>query len=174
MRRAAAALSHPNIVLAHDADEIGGTHLLVMEYVEGATDLARLVKKDGPLPVERACDLIRQAALGLQHAHEMGFVHRDIKPANLLVNRDGDHLWITDFGLARCQGDANLTRTGDLLGQDPRHRCDGHGGGGEENDERVQRCDSLLVMGAVPAGGGGWMPPPAAPHPPGLRPGPRS
>ena len=77
-------LDHPNIVLAYDADEVGGTHLLVMEYVEG-TDLAKLVKKKGPLPVEQACDYIRQAALGLQHAFEKGLVHRDIKPPNLLL-----------------------------------------------------------------------------------------
>ena len=61
-----------------------GTHFFVMEYVEG-TDLARLVKKRGPLPVGQACEYIRQAALGLQHAHERGMVHRDIKPANLLL-----------------------------------------------------------------------------------------
>ena len=76
--RAAAALSHPNIVHAFDADEIGGTHLLVMEYIEGATDLSRLVKQNGPLPVGHACKYIRQAALGLQHAFERGMVHRDI------------------------------------------------------------------------------------------------
>jgi serine/threonine-protein kinase len=64
--RAVAALSHPNIVLAYDADRIGDTHLLVMEYVEGATDLAQLVKKHGPLPAARACEYVRQAALGLQ------------------------------------------------------------------------------------------------------------
>jgi serine/threonine protein kinase len=81
--RSAAALSHPNIVMAYDADEIAGTHLMVMEYVEGAVDLAKLVKRNGPLGVERACEYIRQAALGLQHAYERGMVHRDIKPANL-------------------------------------------------------------------------------------------
>src|SRR5262249_33547527 len=81
--RAAAALGHPNIVRAYDADRIGGTHLLVMECVEGATDLGRLVKKNGPLPAEQACEYVRQAALGLQHAYERGLVHRDIKPHNL-------------------------------------------------------------------------------------------
>ena len=94
--RAAAVLSHPNIVHAHDADEIDGKHLLVMEYIEGATDLAQLVKKNGPLPVPQACEYIRQAALGLQHAHERNLVHRDIKPHNLLPGRqrfDGQ-----DFG----------------------------------------------------------------------------
>src|SRR5262249_37566879 len=83
--RAAAALDHPNIVHAYDADEIGGTHILVMECIEGATDLGRLVKKQGPLPIPLACEYMRQAALGLQHAYERGLVHRDIKPANLLM-----------------------------------------------------------------------------------------
>src|SRR5262245_61635368 len=94
--RSAAALDHPNIVHAQDADEIDGTHLLVMEFVEGAIDLAQLVKKNGPLPIEQACESIRQAALGLQHAHERGLVHRDIKPANLLLTADGTTIKILD------------------------------------------------------------------------------
>lgn len=98
--RSAAALSHPNIVHAYDADQVGGTHLLVIEYVEG-TDLAKLVKKNGLLPVERACEYIRQAALGLQHAYERGLVHRDIKPANLLLTADGMTVKVLDMGLAR-------------------------------------------------------------------------
>ena len=97
--RAAAQLDHPNIVRAFDADEVDGTHLLVMEYVEG-TDLAKLVKKDGPLPVDKACDYCRQAALGLQHAYERGLVHRDIKPHNLLLT-PGGVVKILDMGLAR-------------------------------------------------------------------------
>lgn len=98
--RAVAALAHPNIVHAHDADQVAGTHLLVMDYVEG-TDLARLVKKNGPLPAAQACEYIRQTALGLQHAHERGLVHRDIKPGNLLVTADGAVVKILDLGLAR-------------------------------------------------------------------------
>jgi len=81
---AAARLMHPNIVAAFDADEAGGTHFFVMEYVDGS-DLSSLVKKQGPLPLDQALDCILQAARGLQYAHERGVVHRDIKPANLLL-----------------------------------------------------------------------------------------
>src|SRR5262249_54084297 len=62
--RAAAQLSHPNIVLAYDAGQEGNTHFLSMEFVDGV-DLARLVKESGPLPVAHACEYARQAALGL-------------------------------------------------------------------------------------------------------------
>jgi serine/threonine-protein kinase len=98
---AAAHLNHPNVVHAYDADEVRGTYFFVMEYVEG-TDLARLVKERGPLPVAQACDYVRQAALGLQHAHERGLVHRDIKPSNLLVTRKGV-VKVLDLGLARLE-----------------------------------------------------------------------
>ena len=84
--RAAGQLNHPHIVRAYDADQINGTYYIAMEYIEGV-DLAKLVKDEGPLRVDRACEYIRQAALGLQHAFERGLVHRDIKPANLLVTR---------------------------------------------------------------------------------------
>jgi serine/threonine-protein kinase len=107
--RAAAALDHPHIVLAYDADQIGSTHLLVMEYIDGARDLSQVVAKSGPLPVDQACQCIRQAALGLQHAHERGLVHRDIKPHNLLLTADGKTVKILDMGLARLDawaGDA--------------------------------------------------------------------
>jgi len=78
-------LAHPNVVHAYDAGPVGDDHVLVMEYAEGI-DLARLVRRRGPLPVEEACDYIRQAALGLQHIHERGQLHRDVKPSNLLVS----------------------------------------------------------------------------------------
>jgi hypothetical protein len=97
--KAAAKLAHPNIVHAYDADQAGDTHFLVMEYVDG-TSLDRLVAEQGRLPVPQACDAIRQAALGLQHAHEQGMVHRDIKPQNLMRTPDG-RVKILDFGLAR-------------------------------------------------------------------------
>jgi serine/threonine protein kinase len=95
----ASRLSHPNIVTAYDADEAGGLHFLVMEYVDGLS-LDRVVHDRGPLPVTMACTMIRQAAIGLQHAHEKGMVHRDIKPHNLMVTKTGE-VKILDFGLAR-------------------------------------------------------------------------
>jgi len=100
--RAAARLLHPNIVTAYDANQISDRHYLVMEYVNGP-NLQELVQERGPLPIGQACEFIRQAALGLQYAHELGMVHRDIKPANLLVHRAGGGcvVKILDFGLAR-------------------------------------------------------------------------
>jgi WD40 repeat protein len=97
--KAAAKLAHPNIVTAFDAEQAGDTHFLVMEYVEGTT-LAEVIARKGPLPVAHACNYIRQAALGLQHAHQLGMVHRDIKPHNLMLTRQG-RIKILDFGLAR-------------------------------------------------------------------------
>jgi eukaryotic-like serine/threonine-protein kinase len=84
--RAAGQLSHPHIVRAYDADQVDGTYFIAMEFIDGV-DLCKMVKDDGPLPVAQACEYIRQAALGLQHAFERGMVHRDIKPANILVTR---------------------------------------------------------------------------------------
>jgi serine/threonine protein kinase len=96
--RAAARLSHPNIVAAYDAGHGEGIHFFVMEYVEG-TDLDQVVAK-GPLTVALACGYARQTALGLAHAHERGMVHRDIKPHNLMLTPEGC-VKILDFGLAR-------------------------------------------------------------------------
>jgi uncharacterized protein (TIGR03067 family) len=97
--RLAARLSHPNIVAAHDAEQAGDTHFLVMEYVAGTT-LAQLVGRQGPLPVALACDYVAQAARGLEHAWQQGMVHRDIKPQNLMLAPEG-RVKILDFGLAR-------------------------------------------------------------------------
>ena len=96
---AAGKLTHPNIVHAYDAEELGDTHFLAMEYVEGVS-LTNLLNQRGPLPPAEACSYIRQAGLGLQHAHERGMVHRDIKPQNLMVTSEGQ-VKILDFGLAR-------------------------------------------------------------------------
>ncbi len=96
--RAAAALSHPNVVTVHDADQAGDCHFLVMEYVQGV-NLAEWVERHGPLPVPEACEYARQAAVGLQHACDHGLVHRDLKPHNLMRTPTGQ-VKILDFGLA--------------------------------------------------------------------------
>jgi serine/threonine-protein kinase len=109
--RAAARLVHPHIVTAFDANRVGDRFFLVLEYIAGPT-LAALVRDQGPLPLGQACEFIRQAALGLQHAHALGMVHRDIKPSNLLVQppvdpaqSSGGLIKVTDFGLARLAED---------------------------------------------------------------------
>ena len=107
--RAAARLNHPNIATAYDADQAGDAHFLVMEYVAGAS-LDREVERRGPLPVREACAYVRQAALGLEHAHEKGMVHRDIKPHNLLLTPAG-HLKLLDFGLAHLADEPSATAT---------------------------------------------------------------
>jgi serine/threonine protein kinase len=109
--QAAARLHHPNIVAAHDAEQAGATHFLVMEYVEGMS-VAEHLARNGPLPVIEACRLARDAALGLRHAEAHGLVHRDIKPHNLILAADGT-LKILDFGLATLvAGVAGSTATG--------------------------------------------------------------
>jgi serine/threonine-protein kinase len=140
--KAVAQLSHPNIVLAHDADQDGDTHFLVMEYVAGV-DLKRLVQDIGALPVAHACEYIRQAASGLRHAHERGLVHRDLKPGNLLLtgsresgmesaqasprppipNSQRPTIKILDLGLALLHPDGSarpsstdVTKSGALIG----------------------------------------------------------
>lgn len=80
----AARSGHPNIVSALDAERAGETLFLVLEYFPGIS-LARVIEEHRQLPIALACDYIRQAALGLQHAFEQGLVHRDIKPQNLMV-----------------------------------------------------------------------------------------
>lgn len=121
--RAAGALDHPHIVHAFDAGCVKNTYFLVMEYLEGH-DLKQWIMSAGPLPIDWSCECIRQAALGLQYAHERGIVHRDIKPSNLLLvqksKTEWPHLKITDFGLARVGMDVaaetGLTRIGQGLG----------------------------------------------------------
>jgi len=113
--RASGALDHPNIVRASDGGRQGSACFLVTEYIDGE-DAAQLVARRGPLTVSDACEVVRQAALGLQHAHEHGLVHRDVKPSNLLVDRAGVTRLI-DFGVARLATScAALTSSGQLLG----------------------------------------------------------
>lgn len=97
--KAAALLTHANIVRAYDAEQAGSLHFLVMEHVDGIS-LAQLIQRKGPLPAEQALGVVRKVAQGLQHAYQHGMVHRDIKPQNIMVTRTGK-VRILDFGLAR-------------------------------------------------------------------------
>lgn len=114
--RAAAQLNHSNIVTAYDANEIGARFYLVLELVDGP-NLETLVKDRGPLPIAEACELLWQAAVGLEHAHGRKMIHRDIKPTNLLVTRPSKTapellLKIADFGIAKFSPtSASLSQT---------------------------------------------------------------
>lgn len=115
--QAASRLLHPNIVRVFDADEDPETHthFMAMEFVDGI-DLGKLVRQRGPLGVSLACDFIRQAALGLQHAHECGLIHRDVKPANLLLSISDGVVKILDLGLVRLAGPDDAPSSVTLLG----------------------------------------------------------
>jgi eukaryotic-like serine/threonine-protein kinase len=117
---AAAALSHPHIVVAHDAGRAGDLFYFAMEHLEGAT-LQQVVQQRGPLPIADACQYAVQTALALQHSAEKGLVHRDLKPANLFLTSGGT-IKLLDLGLARVQvgsaekGGRALTRLGAIMG----------------------------------------------------------
>ncbi len=112
--RLAASLNHPHVVAVFDLVSEGDEQWLVMEYVEGTT-LAGLVRREGPLPADRAARVIGQAADALAAAHTAGIVHRDVKPSNMLITTTG-LVKLTDFGIARAVADASLTQTGMVTG----------------------------------------------------------
>lgn len=100
----AAQLNHPNIVVVYDAGQDGDRCYYAMEYLQSRT-LAQLVQQRGALPVPLACEYVRQAAMGLQHAADFGLTHGNVKPWNLVVHRDPqtqmDVVKVLDFGLAQ-------------------------------------------------------------------------
>lgn len=113
--RTQAQLDHANLVRAYDAGHDGNVHYLVVEYVPG-TDLRRLIRTNGCLPVQQAANVVMQAAQGLDHAHKRGLIHRDVKPGNILVTPDGIAK-VSDLGLAGFVTEAESDpRAGKIVG----------------------------------------------------------
>ena len=110
-----ARIDHPGVVPVYEAGEHDGHFYLAMLWVDGC-DLDKLLTDLGPLPIERAVEVIGHVADALDAAHERGFVHRDVKPANVMV-ADSGQVYLTDFGLTKVlDASTGLTHTGQLLG----------------------------------------------------------
>jgi serine/threonine-protein kinase len=114
--RAAARLNDPHVVSVYDFGHHGDGFFLVMELVEGRT-VADELAEHGPMPKERAIDIVEQAAAGLAAAHREDVVHRDVKPGNLLLTPDGT-VKVADFGIAHLPGEGTttLTAAGEIIG----------------------------------------------------------
>jgi eukaryotic-like serine/threonine-protein kinase len=113
--RVGAQLQHENLVRIYDFGESSGRFYLVMEYIEGKT-IGTLISEDGAIPPPTAVKLVRQVAMGLEHAHRKGLVHRDVNPYNILVTRDGTAK-LADLGLAiDLAEDDRVTREGATVG----------------------------------------------------------
>ena len=112
--RAAARLSHPNVVAVFDQGIDAGRPYIVMEYVEGCT-LRHLITRESPMSAERALDLLLPVITAVAAAHEAGIIHRDLKPENVLISERGQ-IKVADFGLARAVTAHTATATGTLIG----------------------------------------------------------
>jgi serine/threonine protein kinase len=139
--RAAAGLSHPNIVAVFDSGSDDGTHFIVTELVEGET-LADRLGRDGPMPPADAVAVAVDIARALAAAHDRGLIHRDIKPGNVMVLPDG-RVKVVDFGIARAAGSDTLTGTGVVLGSTA--YLSPEQAGGQLVDERAD----LYALGCV-------------------------
>jgi hypothetical protein len=107
-------LAHPNIVAVYDFVEDGAYGAVIMELVDGE-DLERRVRRAGPLSTDEVARVGSEVAAALAAAHRHGILHRDVKPKNILLDREGSAR-LTDFGSARMEGDATITRTGAIVG----------------------------------------------------------
>src|SRR3954447_18516516 len=112
--RHTAALSHPGIANVFDYGEVGDMAYLVMELVDGEP-LSTILGRDGTLTPAATLEVVGQAGLALQAAHEAGVIHRDVKPGNILIRPDGV-VKVTDFGIARVVDAAPVTQTGMVVG----------------------------------------------------------
>ena len=112
--RAAAGLSHTNIVAVFDWGSVDGIYYMVMEYVRGQS-LRALLNREGRVEPAQAAEVLRQTLLALDHAHRQGIVHRDVKPENVLVTTEGV-VKVADFGLARAFAEGRQTEAGTVTG----------------------------------------------------------
>ncbi len=110
----AAMLQHENIVAIIDYGCDNGEYYIAMEYIDG-TNLSEMLKKQKKMPLEICLHICHQVAEGLKYAHAAGIVHRDIKPANIMLSYDG-RVMLTDFGIAKADGDLSITSTGQVIG----------------------------------------------------------
>src|SRR3954452_3760226 len=109
-----AALNHPNLIAVYDIVTDDEGVLIVMEYVDGET--LRDAIDRGPLPPERAIEVLRGVAAGLDHAHSEGIVHRDVKPANVLLGRRAGEVKLADLGIATAVEGTRITKSGTVMG----------------------------------------------------------
>ena len=112
--KAAARITHPNIVNVFDVGVAEGRHYIVMEYVPGRT-LKERIKEEGPVPAVQALEIARQIASALAQAHANNLVHCDIKPHNILVMPDGN-VKVADFGIARAVTESTMTYNDNIMG----------------------------------------------------------
>jgi serine/threonine protein kinase len=117
--RSIANLAHPNIVIVHDVDSDGPTHYIVMELVNGS-DLKKVIRTHGALPLERVMNLSIQIAKGLGFAHRARIVHADVKPQNLLLTQN-DIVKITDFGIAQAFSDTQPAQRASVVWGSPHY-----------------------------------------------------
>ncbi len=110
----AARINHPNIVNIYDVGQENDIHYIVMEYVDGET-LKEIIRRDAPLPIDKAADIAIMICDGIHHAHEKGIIHRDIKPHNILVTEHG-MVKVADFGIARAMSNATITYGNNIVG----------------------------------------------------------
>jgi serine/threonine protein kinase len=111
----ASKISHRNILRIHDLGDAGGMKFISMAYVNGE-DLHQVLVREGKLPLDRMLAIARQLCAGLDAAHSEGVAHRDLKPQNIMLGTN-DHVFVTDFGLAKSLGAVDgMTQSGEMLG----------------------------------------------------------